>query len=1163
MLDDKRKILGCVLIIFLFCSTIVFYILDNSMFCNIMIKSEEKLMQMYSDKIFVEHADNIGNLLLFNGQSIPYDEESNCFYVCQNIGNKRYSGAITSASKDTDIWIVKDDYMHEFKDAVEQGHSFSVWIAEEGSYTICNMIFTGFPVVALNTEGEVESEYLSGNISVWNPYDEEIGTFSCKESHMQIKCSESMETYTAKLMDNEDVEHRKLSLLNMGKYDAWKFYSVSQKDMTYVRSMLSYLLWNRINTTEKFNRPCQYAEVVVNNEYKGLFLVAPRIDDDFLELGETGKVISVKLPENEKDDMVYSAEDAFAVETLNVDNLAEYFLFLEMTYAYENVSDDFYVIWDATCEQSFLMPGKIEYSFGIFPNRLQYMTYQAEKRLLTPQLLDMEELFSDKDMKQLMEQRWNTLRHGELSNDELIRMIDELQIYLNESGYVARCEIANDNANAIEELKSYLTLRTGVLDRYYEVEDIIQEDAVTAEAYNYTGYTDISLQMDNGVVSQNIKMYMKGDKCYFFLPTCAPSCRFTIQYKEELYEININGKPIVSGDQIAYSDLSKQYTLAISARDDFASYSLEFMQSENLPVVFIETANGTMEYVNQAKTNKEAGEMICILPDGSVDSTGTFSIHARGSASFETTEKKQYKMTLDEAVDILSMGKGHKWILQANALDATKIRNGLAYEFARNLGLQYAVDSTYADVYFNGEYGGNYLICEPIELGENRIAIDEETSYLFAEDRVSPGDDSFVDQYEQTFDIRYPQENADDEVEWLRTHINDIEDLITACDTREKYQKIQAYIDIDSFVNMYLINSIMNETDANDRSYFFYIDGNNGKLYAGPAWDYDRSWGNNKRRGSYRFNVYRNGIPEQLAMIPYFQQDIQKKLQNSQEALIQLQEDVETMSNKIRASIDMEMVCYEGKERGFVDLGDYDANIAFLKYYLENRVDWISNIIFHPDIYHQVFVKSDEPEVTYTYWVKDGETIPADDLAYIYEVHYCDSLLFEDGKAFWDGYPVLSDIVLYGHSTEAAADEMSGEEIAGASDITAETDRGIQGMGLLTFIIILAPGFIALFISTNWGEEKDMGMPGLLIRYFCYDFLILMFTYGSIYCIKGAITISLTGAPGNAFDYTIYNVNVVFLLMLLELIGACALGYGIRIYRKFIEKREENGKKYF
>lgn len=479
MLADKRKVWGGVLIILLFCSVITFHILDNGMLCNVKVKSEEKLLQMYSDKLFVEHAVNTKDLLLFDGQSIPYDEETNCFYICQNIGNEEYSGTITAAAEDIAIWIVKDEYVHEPEESLRQGHSFSVWVASKDSYTICHIIFTGLPVIALNTESEIGAEYLSGNIDVWNPDDDEIGAVSYKESRMQLKCSESMETYTAKLMDQEGVNHRKLSVLDMGKYDAWKLYAVSEKDITCIRSMLSYLLWNRINTIEKFNRPCQYAEVLVNNEYKGLFLVAPRIDDDFLELGETGEVISVKQPENTADtsgghpesDMAYSAEDAYAVETLYLDNLADYFLFLETTYAYQNVSDNFYVIWDSTIEQSFLLPGKIEYSFGIFPNRLQYMTWQMQEKVLAPQLLEIEGAFSDEEIGQRMEQRWKILRSEELSNDELLRLIDELQIYLNESGYVARCGNAKDNPNShaesIGELINYLTVRMEVLDRYY------------------------------------------------------------------------------------------------------------------------------------------------------------------------------------------------------------------------------------------------------------------------------------------------------------------------------------------------------------------------------------------------------------------------------------------------------------------------------------------------------------------------------------------------------------------------------------------------------------------------------------------------------------------------------------------------------------------------
>ncbi len=49
----------------------------------------------------------------------------------------------------------------------------------------------------------------------------------------------------------------------------------------------------------------------------------------------------------------------------------------------------------------------------------------------------------------------------------------------------------------------------------------------------------------------------------------------------------------------------------------------------------------------------------------------------------------------------------------------------------------------------------------------------------------------------------------------------------------------ERYIDLDSFAAMYLMDLITNEVDANDYSTFYYI--LQGKIYAGPAWDYDRA----------------------------------------------------------------------------------------------------------------------------------------------------------------------------------------------------------------------------------------------------------------------------------------------------------------------------------
>lgn len=469
---NKKIMWGSIIIVLLLFSVGAFHILENITLCGVPIKGGDKLAQLCAGKTYMEYVDNAKDLILFERQPIPYDKESNCFYICQDMDGKKYNGSITPASEDIDIWIEADDYSRNKEAAVSQGHSFSIWIATKERYAVCRIVFTGIPVVELHTDAEPGTEYRSGNIDVWNPDDKTIDAISGKASGGLIKCSENRETYTVKLSDKESAANRKLSLLDMGKYDAWKLYAVSAKDKTCIRSMLAYSLWNRINSIERLSKPCRYAELIVNDEYKGLFLLTPRVDDDFMMLDEGGEVAHVEADKTaaaDNEDNFYETEDLYS------DNLLEYFVFLETTYAYENIRDDLYIIRDKSHKDSLLMPGKIEYSLGIFPNRMQYMSYQTEKRILTVEALGI----ADEERQQYLAEQagklWQSLRKEVISNDVLLTMINEQKEYLNAAGYIARSGINSSEPDSYErgigELTQYLLERMEVLDKYYGAEE--------------------------------------------------------------------------------------------------------------------------------------------------------------------------------------------------------------------------------------------------------------------------------------------------------------------------------------------------------------------------------------------------------------------------------------------------------------------------------------------------------------------------------------------------------------------------------------------------------------------------------------------------------------------------------------------------------------------
>ncbi|MCM1253603.1 MAG: CotH kinase family protein [Clostridium sp.] len=472
MLADKKIIWGSVFIVLLLFSVGAFHLLEGSTLCGVTIESKEKLADICADKVYMEQVDNAKALILFERQPIPYDKESNCFYICQDVSEKKYNGVISAASEDIAIWIEADDYTKDKKEAVSQGHSFSVWIATKERYAVCNIVFTGLPVVELYMEAEPGTEYGSGSIAVWNPEDKAINAISGKDSDSLIKCSQNLETYTVKLVNQENIMNRKLSLLDMGKYDAWKLYAISAKDKTYIRSMLAYTLWNRINSVEKLDRACRYAELIVNDEYKGLFLLTPRVDDDSMLLDESGEVIHVEADKTQK---AYDNENFYMTQASHLDNLIEYFIFLEAAYAYENIMDDLYIVRDDKAGESYLVPGKIEYSFGIFPNRMQYMTWQREKRILTGADLGIADEKTCEYLAAQAEKLWQSLRESAISDEVLATVIEEQKQYLYATGFIARSGNnsidAADYEESIGELTQYLLERMEVLDRYYGAEE--------------------------------------------------------------------------------------------------------------------------------------------------------------------------------------------------------------------------------------------------------------------------------------------------------------------------------------------------------------------------------------------------------------------------------------------------------------------------------------------------------------------------------------------------------------------------------------------------------------------------------------------------------------------------------------------------------------------
>ena len=241
--------------------------------------------------------------------------------------------------------------------------------------------------------------------------------------------------------------------------------------------------------------------------------------------------------------------------------------------------------------------------------------------------------------------------------------------------------------------------------------------------------------------------------------------------------------------------------------------------------------------------------------DGTVLKTDASSnVKLRGNSTAKA-EKKPFKIKFNKKYALFGMDEGKKWNILANAFDKTLIRNKLGFDLATDMGVPYVSQSHFCDIYYNGVLQGNYLVTEPIEAGANKVDIgdDEETKdFLIEIERERyESDVTYINSKGGVrFAFNVPEVPTKDQVTAAGKVIGTVEDAMKT----HRMSEYSKYIDVDSFVNYYIVSEIFKAVDFNYSSTRFFY--KNGKMYAGPIWDIDLSSGNASK---YFYKAYYEG----------------------------------------------------------------------------------------------------------------------------------------------------------------------------------------------------------------------------------------------------------------------------------------------------------------
>lgn len=233
-------------------------------------------------------------------------------------------------------------------------------------------------------------------------------------------------------------------------------------------------------------------------------------------------------------------------------------------------------------------------------------------------------------------------------------------------------------------------------------------------------------------------------------------------------------------------------------------------------------------------------------------------VRVRGNTS-RWYDKKSYALTTIDStgderdIKVMGMEKGHSWALHGPFLDKTLMRNYMAMNISGEL-MDYAPDVRFCEVILNGEYQGLYVMMETVSRGKGRVDIERPnttknvTGYIIEIDNGTSLPLTALDNFtkyasvlrkDSYLDLVYPGEEqlTPDLKEFIEKDVSKFEKALYSYDYDTLDYGYQNYIDVDEFVDYFILMEVFLQHDTGNLSTYFYKDING--LYKPCVWDFN------------------------------------------------------------------------------------------------------------------------------------------------------------------------------------------------------------------------------------------------------------------------------------------------------------------------------------
>ena len=349
-----------------------------------------------------------------------------------------------------------------------------------------------------------------------------------------------------------------------------------------------------------------------------------------------------------------------------------------------------------------------------------------------------------------------------------------------------------------------------------------------------------------------------------------------LQAGENVFAVEVHNVNSTSSDMSSLFFLSFELNAGVSyygTTPDWFFVPTAFTTS-HLPIVIVNT-NG-QDIPNENKITAHMG----IIDNGPGETNhlsdpynhydGYIGIELRGSSTLWFPKKQFAVETRDSLgennnVSLFGMPEENDWIFNAPYTDKSLMRNVLIYKIARDAG-HYASHSHYFELVLNGDYRGVYVMLEKIKRDDNRVNIAKLNPDDVSGDDLTGGYIIKIDKWDgenvggwysepqlenySGFYYQYHYPKPDDIVTeqqgYIINYIDNFEQVIINENSSDSISGYANIINWYSFVDFLIMQEIAKNVDGYRLSNYMYKDNdsNDGRLVAGPIWDFNLGFGN-------------------------------------------------------------------------------------------------------------------------------------------------------------------------------------------------------------------------------------------------------------------------------------------------------------------------------